>query len=81
MKQLLKAGLILTAAMALSLTMANAKCGGDSKETPKEMKCANGKCQSGKCDSGKAEMKKKAEKKEEAKGAMKCGKGKCGGGK
>ena len=81
MKQLLKAGLILTAAMALSLTMANAKCGGESKEAPKTMKCESGKCQNGKCDSGKDNMKKKAEeKKDEAKkSGGKCGQGKCGG--
>ena len=78
MKQILKAGLILTAAMALSLTMANAKCGGATKEAPKTMKC-----QSGKCDSGKAGMDKKsdANKSAKSKAAGKCGQGKCGGGK
>jgi hypothetical protein len=82
MKQLLKAGLILASATVLSLTMANAKCGGETKDAPKTMKCAAGKCQNGKCDSGKKAMKEKAEKEKEKKeAAMKCGKGKCGDGK
>jgi len=83
MKNLIKLGLIVIGASALTLTMASANCG-SGKDAPKAMKCQSGKCNGGKaakdakCNAGK-DMKKDAEKKKEAKG--KCGQGKCGGGK
>ena len=84
MKNLIKLGLILLGASALTLTMASATCG-SGKEAPKTMKCQAGKCQAGKCGDGmKKDMKKdgkcqgdKDMKKEKPKG--KCGAGKCGG--
>jgi len=74
MKNLIKLGLIVIGASALTLTMASANCG-SGKDAPKTMKC-----QAGKCNGGKAakDMNKTADKKE-VKG--KCGQGKCGGGK
>jgi len=86
MKKMIKLGLIIAAASALTLTTASAKCAAGNSDTVKTMKCQAGKCngnkktmkcQAGKCNGGK-DMKKKVEKKE-AKG--KCGQGKCGGGK
>ena len=83
MKNLIKLGLIVIGASALTLTMASATCG-SGKVEKKEMKCQAGKCGTDKkdvkkkemkCNGGK-EMKKDAEKKGEAKG--KCGQGKCG---
>ena len=87
MKKMIKLGLIVLGASALTLTMASATCG-SGKEAPKAMKCQAGKyggadkkkemkCNAGKCGGDKKEMKKDAKK--EAKG--KCGVGKCGGGK
>ncbi len=80
MKKLIKLGLIVLGASALTLTMASATCA-SGKAEKKEMKCQAGKCGSAekkkdmKCNGGK-DMKEKAEKKGEAKG--KCGTGKCG---
>ncbi len=83
MKKLIKLGLIVLGASALTFTMASANCG-SGKEAPKAMKCQAGKCgaakkaekcQSGKCSGDKKEMKK--DMKKDAKG--KCGQGKCGG--
>ena len=82
MKNLIKLGLIVIGASALTLTMASAT-GDSGKEAPKTMKCQAGKCGGAdkkkdmKCNGGK-DMKKDAEKKKEAKDG-KCGKGKCGG--
>jgi len=82
MKKMIKLGLIVIGASALTLTMASATCG-SGKEAPKAMKCQAGKCGGAdkkkdmKCNGGK-DMKKDAEKKKEAKGG-KCGQGKCGG--
>ena len=84
MKKLIKLGLIVLGASALTFTMASANCG-SGKEKPKTMKCQAGKCggaekkaekcQGGKCSGDKKEMKKDAKKA----AAGKCGKGKCGG--
>ncbi len=85
MKNLIKLGLIVLGASALTLTMASATCG-SGKAAPKAMKCQAGKCggaekkkdmkcQAGKCSGDKKEMKK--DMKKAAKG--KCGAGKCGG--
>ena len=80
MKNLIKLGLIVLGASALTLTMASATCG-SGKVEKKEMKCQAGKCGGAdkkkdmKCNGGK-DMKKGAEKKGEKKG--KCGQGKCG---
>ncbi len=84
MKKLLQLGLILVSSIALTMTLANAKCNsGDN--TPKTMKCESGKCSTGKCGNAgmKGTIKKEtnttkpsAEKKVPAKG--KCGVGKCG---
>ena len=80
MKNLIKLGLIVLGASALTLTMASATCG-SGKAEKKEMKCQAGKCggtekkKDMKCNGGK-DMKKDAEKKGEKKG--KCGQGKCG---
>ena len=83
MKNLIKLGLIIAGATALTFTMANATCG-SGKEAPKTMKCQAGKCDSGKnmkC-AGNKEMKKDMnetdEKKKEAPKKGKCGTGKCG---
>lgn len=78
MKKLIKLGLIVLGASALTFTMASAKCGNTPTDKP-AMKCQAGKCagdkkvekcQSGKCSGDKKKMKK------ETKG--KCGQGKCG---
>jgi len=80
MKNLIKLGLIVLGASALTLTMASATCG-SGKVEKKEMKCQAGKCGGAdkkkdmKCN-GDKDMKKGAEKKGEKKG--KCGQGKCG---
>ena len=80
MKNLIKLGLIVLGASALTLTMASATCG-SGKAEKKEMKCQAGKCGGAdkkkdmKCNGGK-DMKKDAEKKAKEKG--KCGAGKCG---
>ncbi len=87
MKKMIKLGLIVIGASALTLTMASAT-GDSGKEAPKTMKCQAGKCggadkkkdmkcNGGKCSGDKKDMKKDAKK--DAKG--KCGAGKCGGGK
>jgi len=82
MKNMIKLGLIVIGASALTLTMASATCS-SGKEAPKAMKCQAGKCGGAdkkkdmKCNGGK-DIKKDAEKKKEAKGG-KCGQGKCGG--
>jgi len=77
MKTLIKLGLIVLGASALTFSFASAKCGNPPTEKP--MKCQAGKCggekKEMKCNGGK-DMNKTAEKKE-AKG--KCGQGKCGG--
>ncbi len=79
MKKLIKLGLIIAGASALTLTAASAKCASGNNDAPKAMKCQAGKCSGDKkamkCNGGK-DMNKSAEKKE-AKG--KCGQGKCGG--
>jgi len=80
MKKLLKLGLILIGALALSFTMATA----EQKCAPSEKCAASGKCAGGKCGKDmKNDMKKElnttkpsTEKKAPAKG--KCGQGKCG---
>ncbi len=76
MKKLIKLGLIIAGASALTLTAASAKCASGNTDAPKTMKCNGGK-KIMKCNGGK-DMNKTAEKKA-AKG--KCGQGKCGGGK
>ena len=86
MKNLIKLGLIVLGASALTFTMASATCG-SGKDTPKAMKCQAGKCSgdkkdmkkdmkcnAGKCSGDKKDMKK--DMKKEGKG--KCGAGKCG---
>jgi len=81
MKKLIKLGLIVLGASALTFTMASATCG-SGKDAPKAMKCQAGKCGGAekkkdmKCNAGKCSGDKKDMKKE-AKG--KCGQGKCGG--
>ena len=77
MKKLIKLGLILVGAAALTMTMSNATCS-SGKEAPKTMKCQAGKCGAAnkkdmKCNAGK-DMKDTVKK--ETKG--KCGQGKCG---
>ena len=78
MKKMIKLGLIVLGASALTFTVASAKCNNTPDDKP-TMKCQAGKCDSAKkgmkCNGGK-DMNKTAEKKE-AKG--KCGQGKCGG--
>ena len=74
MKNLIKLGLIVLGASALTLTMASATCG-SGKDAPKAMKCHAGKCGDGMKKDMKKDMNKTAEKKE-PKG--KCGQGKCG---
>ena len=78
MKKLIKLGLIIAGATALTFTMASATCG-SGKEAPKTMKCQAGKCDSGK-DMNKTDTKcngaKDAKKEVPKKG--KCGTGKCG---
>ena len=78
MKKMIKLGLIVLGASALTFTVASAKCGNNPTDKP-AMKCQAGKCggekKEMKCNGGK-DMNKTAEKKE-AKG--KCGQGKCGG--
>ena len=76
MKNLIKLGLIVLGASALTLTMASATCG-SGKEAPKAMKCQAGKCGDGMKKDMKKDMNKTADKKEKPKG--KCGQGKCGG--
>ena len=83
MKKLIKLGLIIAGATALTFTMASAS--GD--EAPKTMKCQAGKCDSGKnmkCSGGK-DMNKTGTKcngskdtKKEVPKKGKCGTGKCG---
>ncbi|RRS32347.1 MAG: hypothetical protein P794_01740 [Epsilonproteobacteria bacterium (ex Lamellibrachia satsuma)] len=82
MKKLLQLGLIMTGALALTLTLANAKCNNANNEAP-IMKCESGKCNTGKCNKGGMGMKKEmnatkpsTEKPAPVKG--KCGTGKCG---
>jgi len=80
MKKLLKLGLLLIGALALSFTMATA----ENKCAPAEKCAASGKCTSGKCGKGMKDAMKKElnttkpsiEKKVPTKG--KCGQGKCG---
>lgn len=79
MKILIKLGLIVLGASALTLTMASAT-GDSGKAEKQEMKCQAGKCGGAekkdmKCNGGK-DMKKDTGEKGEAKG--KCGQGKCG---
>ena len=83
MKNLIKLGLIVLGASALTLTMASATCG-SGKEAPKAMKCQAGKCGDGMKKDMKKEGKKEGKcqggkelKKDKPKG--KCGQGKCGG--
>jgi len=79
MKKLIKLGLIIAGASALTLTATSAKCAAGDNDAAKTMKCQAGKCSTDKktmkCNGGK-DMNKSTEKKE-AKG--KCGQGKCGG--
>ena len=77
MKKLIKLGLIIAGATALTFTMASATCG-SGKEAPKTMKCDGSKDMKknmdkndSKCNGGK-DIKKEAPKK------GKCGTGKCG---
>ena len=60
MKKLIKLGLIIAGATALTFTMANATCG-SGKEAPKVTKCQAGKCggKNMKCG-GKKDMKKES---------------------
>jgi len=78
MKKMIKLGLIVLGASALTFSIASANCA-SGKTDVKTMKCQAGKCDSAKkgmkCNGGK-DMNKTAEKKE-TKG--KCGQGKCGG--
>jgi len=79
MKKLIKLGLIVLGASALTFTMASANCN-SGKDQAKQMKCQAGKCggaakKAAKCNGGK-DMNKTSDKKD-AKG--KCGQGKCGG--
>ncbi|WP_295420920.1 hypothetical protein [Sulfurovum sp.] len=57
MKKLLRLGLIIAGTAALSLTMANARCGDNPPDKVRAplKKCESGKCNAGKC--GKAGMK------------------------
>jgi len=71
MKKLIKLGLIIAGATALTFTMASATCG-SGKEAPKTMTS-----QAGKCDSGK-DMTKETNTTKPAPEKGKCGTGKCG---
>ena len=86
MKKLIKLGLIIAGATALTFTMASATCG-SGKEAPKVIKCQAGKCDSGKnmkCseskDMNKTDTKCNGSKdtKKEVPKKGKCGTGKCG---
>ena len=85
MKKLIKLGLIIAGATALTFTMASATCG-SGKEAPKVTKCQAGKCggENMKC-SGSKDMNKTGTKcngnkdtKKEVPKKGKCGTGKCG---
>ena len=86
MKKMIKLGLIVLGASALTFTMASATA---EKEAPKAMKCQAGKCGGAdkkkdmKCNAGKCSGDKKDMKKDMKKDGTggKCGKGKCGGDK
>ena len=69
MKKLIKLGLIIAGATALTFATVNAS----EEEAPKTMKC-----QSGKCDSGKKDAKKETNTTKPAPEKGKCGTGKCG---
>jgi len=73
MKKLIKLGLIIAGATALTFTMVNAS--GDAK--PETTKCQSGKSDSGKCGSNKGE-KKETNTTKPAPKKGKCGTGKCG---
>lgn len=77
MKKLLQLGLILAGSVALTMTLANAKCN-TGNTTPNTMKCESGKCSTGKCNQGTDGMKKEMNATKPAPTKGKCGTGKCG---